>query len=56
VPEFRRPRWDGFAYIAYAAQDDIKKTLSQEKFAKRIVADEQVAFRMVTCEITASTC
>jgi len=52
VPAYQRPRWDGFAYIAYAEQDDIERTLSQEKFDQRIVADEQVAFRMVTREIT----
>jgi hypothetical protein len=52
VPPFERPRWDGLAYIAYAAQDDIESTLGQEKFAKRIIADEQTAFRMVTREIT----
>lgn len=52
VPELQRPRWDGFAYITYAEQADIERTLGQEKFDKRIVADEQVAFRMVTREIT----
>ena len=52
VPEFRRPRWDGLAYIAYAELEDIEATLGQEKFAKRIIADEQTAFRMVTREIT----
>jgi len=52
VPAYGRPRWDGFAYITYAEQADIERTLGQEKFAQRIVADEQVAFRMVTREIT----
>jgi len=52
VPELQRPRWDGFAYIAYGEEDDIERVLKQEKFAERIVADEQVAFRMVTREIT----
>ena len=52
VPAFQRPRWDGFAYITYAEEADIEKTLGQEKFDRRIVADEQVAFRMVTREIT----
>ena len=52
VPELKRPRWDGLAYIAYAKEDDIEATLGQEKFAKRIIADEQTAFRMVTREIT----
>jgi hypothetical protein len=52
VPPLHRPRWDGFAYIAYAQEADIEGTLKQPKFAERIVADEQVAFRMVTREIT----
>ena len=51
VPAFRRPRWDGLAYITYAEEADIERTLGQEKFAKRIIADEQVAFRMVTREL-----
>lgn len=52
VPPYERPRWDGLAYITYAEQDDIERVLGQEKFAERIIADEQVAFRMVTREIT----
>ena len=51
VPAYQRPTWDGLAYITYAAQEDIEATLKQEKFAKRIIADEQVAFRMVSREI-----
>ena len=52
VPEFKRPRWDGLAYIAHAQEADIKRTLEQGKFSKRIIADEQTAFRMVTREVT----
>lgn len=52
VPPFRRAKWDGFAYIAYAEEADIERNLGQEKFARRVVADEQTAFRMVTREIT----
>ena len=52
VLAYRRPRWDGFAYIAYAQEADIERTLKQDKFAERVVADEQTAFRMVTREIT----
>ena len=52
VPEFERPRWDGLAYIAYAQEADIERTLGQDKFSKRIIADEQTAFRMVTREVT----
>lgn len=54
----RRPRpyqrlcRDGLAYIAYAEQDDIDTTLKQEKIAEHIVADESVAFRMVSREVT----
>jgi hypothetical protein len=51
VPAFGRPRWDGLAYITYAEQADIERVLGQEKFAKRIIADERVAFRMVTREL-----
>jgi hypothetical protein len=52
VPALRRPRWDGLAYITYAGEADIQQVLGQEKFARRIIADEQVAFRMVTRQIT----
>lgn len=52
VPAYTRPRWDGLAYITYADQDDIETTLQQDKYAKRIIVDEQVAFRMVSREVT----
>jgi len=52
VPAYRRPRFDGFAYIAYAAEADIDRVLKQPQYDKRIIADEQTAFRLVTREIT----
>jgi len=52
VPAYRRPRWDGFAYIAYASEADINRVLKQPQYDKRVVADEQTAFRMVTRSIT----
>jgi hypothetical protein len=52
VPAYQRPRWDGFAYIAYAAEADINRVLKQPQYDKRIIADEQTVFRMVTREIT----
>jgi hypothetical protein len=52
VPAYQRPRWDGFAYIAYAAEADINRVLKQPQYDKRVVADEQTAFRMVTRSIT----
>lgn len=51
VPAYRRPSFDGFAYIAYADEDDIAAVLDQEQYAERIVADERTAFRMVTREV-----
>jgi hypothetical protein len=51
VPAYRRPSWDGFAYIAYAEEADIARTLGQEQYATRIIADERTAFRMVTREV-----
>jgi len=51
VPAYQRPRFDGFAYIAYAAEADIQRVLKQEQYAKRIIADEQTVFRLVTREI-----
>lgn len=41
VPGFKRPRREGLAYIANAEEDGVEATPSQDKFAKRIVADEQ---------------
>lgn len=40
--------WDGLAYIVYRDEADIERTLGQEKFSERIIADEQTAFRKVT--------
>jgi len=51
VPPYQRPRFDGFAYIAYAAEADIQRVLKQPQYDKRIIADEQTAFRLVTREI-----
>lgn len=52
VPPYQRPRWDGFAYIAYAAEADIDRVLKQPQYDQRIIADEQTAFRLITREIT----
>ncbi len=52
VPPYARPRWDGLAYIAYASQGDLERTLEkQEQYSKRIIADEHVAFRVVTRQV-----
>jgi hypothetical protein len=48
VPELRRPMRDGLACIVYRDEADIERTRGQEKFAERIIADEQTAFRKVT--------
>ena len=51
VPAYARPQWDGFAYIAYGAEEDIAAVLGQPQYAERIIADERTAFRMVTREV-----
>ncbi len=51
VPEYHRPSWDGFAYIAYGSEDDVYRTLDQEQYAKRIIADEQTVFRKVSRQL-----
>jgi hypothetical protein len=51
VPPYGRPKWDGLAYIAYASEADMKAVLGQDKYTKRVIADEQTAFRMVTRNI-----
>lgn len=51
VPAYRRPVWDGLAYIAYRNEEDVTRTLSQEQYAKRIIADEQTVFRKVTRQL-----
>ena len=48
VPAYGRPKWDGLAYIAYASEADMKSLLGQDKYTKRVIADEKTAFRMVT--------
>ncbi len=50
-PDLPAPGWDGFADIAYGSQEDIGAVLGQEQYAKRIIADERTAFRMVTREV-----
>ncbi|MCZ4061467.1 hypothetical protein O3W44_23490 [Pantoea sp. LMR881] len=51
VPVYHRLSWDGFAYIAYNSVDDTEQTLTQEQYAKRIIADEQTVFRKVTRQL-----
>lgn len=51
VPAYRRPSWDGFAYIAYGSEEAVTATLEQEQYAKRIIADEQTVFRKVSREL-----
>jgi hypothetical protein len=51
VPKYGRPQWDGLAYIAYCSEADMKRVLGQEKYTKRVLADEQTAFRRVTRNI-----
>lgn len=51
VPAYRRPVWDGLAYIAYRSEEDVTQTLSQEQYAQRIIADERTVFRKVSRQL-----
>lgn len=51
VPQYKRPYWDGLAYIAYQSEEDVTETLGQEQYAQRIIADEQTVFRKVSRQL-----
>ncbi|MCM3270738.1 EthD domain-containing protein [Paenibacillus elgii] len=45
IPEYRRPDWDGMAYLAFNTPDDLKAVFSQEKLRTKIVPEDQAIFR-----------
>jgi len=46
IPEYKRPKWDGIAYLNFHSADDIG-TLFGEKFKTKILPEDQVLFRQV---------
>lgn len=53
VPGYRRPQWDGIAYLAFETIDDLKAVLNQEKVRTRITPEDQVIFREIAPVVTA---
>jgi hypothetical protein len=47
IPEYRRPQYDGFAYMAFNNLKDLTTSFGQGKFPKYIVPEERVMFRSV---------
>lgn len=46
IPEYKRPRWDGIAYLNFHSADDIG-ALFGEKFKTKILPEDQALFRQV---------
>ncbi|SEA86011.1 EthD domain-containing protein [Variovorax sp. YR216] len=46
IPEYKRPRWDGIAYLNFHSADNIG-TLFGDKFKNKILPEDQALFRQV---------
>lgn len=46
IPEYKRPRWDGIAYLNFHSADDIGKVFG-EKFQTKILPEDHMLFRQV---------
>jgi hypothetical protein len=45
IPEYRRPQWDGMAYLAFETPEELKAVLSQENLQTKILPEDQAIFR-----------
>ncbi|MFD3450443.1 EthD domain-containing protein [Microbacteriaceae bacterium 4G12] len=45
IPEYRRPQWDGIAYLAFETVGDLRTVFSQEKLKTKILPEDQAIFR-----------
>ncbi|WP_116140654.1 EthD domain-containing protein [Trinickia diaoshuihuensis] len=45
IPEYRRPQWDGIAYLGFENADGIKAVFSQPDIAAKIMPEDQAIFR-----------
>ena len=52
IPAYRRPTYDGFAYMAFHSVEDLTVSFGQGKFPAKIVPEERVMFRSVPHLIT----
>ncbi|HIC7211277.1 EthD domain-containing protein [Burkholderia stabilis] len=53
VPEYRRPQWDGIAYLGFENADGIKAVFSQPEIAAKIMPEDQAIFREL-CPVVAT--
>lgn len=53
IPDYKRPQYDGFAYMAFNTLADLTVSFGQGKFPKYIVPEEHVMFRSVPHMIAA---
>ena len=47
IPEYRRPQYDGFAYMAFDSLEDLSASFGSGKFPAKIVPEERIIFRSV---------
>lgn len=47
IPAYKRPQYDGFAYMAFNTLEELKISFGQGKFPAKIVPEEQIMFRSV---------
>lgn len=47
VPPYRRPRWDGVAYLNFAGVDDIAQVLGTSRVRSKILPEDRAMFRDV---------
>jgi hypothetical protein len=45
VPPYRRPRWDGVAYLNFATLEDIAQVLGSERVRSKILPEDRAMFR-----------
>lgn len=45
VPPYRRPRWDGVAYLSFAIPEDIARVLGSERVRSKILPEDRAMFR-----------
>jgi hypothetical protein len=45
IPPYRRPRWDGVAYLNFEAVEDIATVLANERVRTKILPEDQTIFR-----------
>ncbi|HBE67637.1 MAG TPA: hypothetical protein DDW52_05755 [Planctomycetaceae bacterium] len=47
IPAYKRPQYDGFAYMAFNTLEELQISFGQGKFPAKIVPEEQIMFRSV---------